>query len=207
MLQHIQHNSLSRLSLVIFALALLPACAKKIGAMAEKIAVFEDAKENISVRVHCIDADESKARFGKNLLSYGYQPLSLTVYNDSDDALLFRASSIDLPLETGYDTAKSAHTPTLAYTAVPAYLAGLFFWPALIPVAGAGFWMMSNNQQLTRNVAAQSFEGDMGVEILPYDRMSKVLLVKSGNLPPSFSLHLFNIHKKIFIPFTIAIKD
>lgn len=198
---------MSRFSLIILFLALLPACARKIASLTEKTEVFQDSKENIIVRVHRIDGDESKARFGKNLLSYGYQPLSLTIYNDSDDALLLRASSIDLPLETGFDTAKSSHTPTLAYTAVPAYLAGLFFWPALIPVAGAGFWMMANNQQLTRAITAQSFEGDMGVEILPYERMSKVLLVKSENLAQSFSLHLFNIHKKIFIPFTITIKD
>lgn len=206
MLQHIPMNYISRF-LIILCVVLLPACAKKIEEITAHKAIFQSAKDDIIVRVHKIDSTESRARFGKNLLSYGYQPLQFIIYNDSDDALLMRASSIDLPLEASYSVAHAAHTPTLAYTVAPAYLAGLFFWPALIPVAGAAFWMMSNNQTLTQKVAAHAFEGDAAVEILPYERMSRVLFVKTDNVPQTFSLHLFNIHKKTFIPFTLDLKD
>lgn len=206
MLQHIPKNYISRF-LLIPIIILLPACAKKIEEITHQKAIFQSSKDDIIIRVHKIDAKESRSRFGKSLLSYGYQPLQFTIYNDSDDALLMRASSIDLPLEASYSVAHAAHTPTLAYTVAPAYLAGLFFWPALIPVGGAAFWMMSNNQTLTQKVMAHAFEGDAAIEILPYERMTRVLFVKKDNLPSAFSLHLFNIHKKTFIPFTIDLKD
>src|SRR5579872_1938683 len=145
---------LSRAGKLVVGICLLfsvSGCSKRWVREAKQTPYFQEQKEHVVVRVAQLDADDCKRRFGKNLLSYGYQPLVLTIYNDSDDAFLLRASSIDLPLESAYDVAQISRIPIVAYTAAPAYAAGLFFWPALIPVIGAGMYMASCN----RTVAAK----------------------------------------------------
>ena len=185
----------------------LPGCSKKTASKRPTGYRYTETREQVELKVLKLDSDDCHKYFGKNLISSGYQPLSLTIYNDSDDALLLRASSIDLPLENADSVARAAHIPTLAITLVPAYFAGVFFWPALVPVAAAGFFMASSNHALDNKVAAFALESDHAVEILPYERITRTIFVATDVSADEFSLHLFNVHKKSFIPFTVDFKD
>lgn len=189
----------------LFCSLALPACAKKAAKRAGGDR-YAETREQVELKVIKMDEDDCQKYFGKNLIAKGYQPLLLTVYNDSDDALLLRASSIDLPLETASTVASSAHIPTIPLTLIPAYFAGLFFWPALIPVAAAGFFMAASNHTLDTKVDAMSLEADHAVEILPYERVTRTIFVDSDASIDEFSLYIFNVHKKSFIPYTVDFK-
>lgn len=198
----------SRLGLGLVAASLLvglSGCNKRWVRPSSKTPSYQETKDNIIVRVAQLNKADCKRRFGKNLLSYGYQPLLLNIYNNSDDALLIRASSIDLPLESAYEVANIVRLPVFAFTAAPAYAAALFFWPAIIPVIGAGMWMGAHNRSVAQKLQQIALEGDQAIEILPYERMQRVLFV-SAAAPDTFCLHLFNMHQKTFIPFTITIQ-
>lgn len=193
-------------SLIIIGLTcslLLPACTKKGAKQRTGTDRYVETRDQVELKVLKMDADDCYKCFGKNLISKGYQPLLLTIYNDSDDALLLRASSIDLPLEPASTVSSAAHIPTIPLTLIPAYFAGLFFWPALIPVAAAGFFMAMSNSTLDNKVDSAVLEADNSVEILPYERISRTLFVDSSISVEQFSLYIFNVHKKSFIPFTV----
>jgi hypothetical protein len=202
-------RSFSSLVIVgMFCALALPACTKKMGGKQRAGGDrYTATRDQVELKVLKMDADDSHKYFGKNLISKGYQPLSLTIYNDSDDALLLRASSIDLPLETADTVASTAHIPTIALTLIPAYFAGVFFWPALIPVAAAGFFMAASNHTLDNKVGSSALEADHAVEILPYERVTRTIFVANDTSIDEFSLYIFNVHKKSFIPFTIDFRE
>ncbi len=166
--------------------------------------VYEQTRDNVTITATKITGKEVKRQFGRNLVAYGFQPIAITLYNDSDDALLLRASSFDVPLERAQTVIETVQIPTLWYTVVPACYAGIYFWPALIPIAGAGYWMSSRNTSMANKVQAQVFEGDNAVEILPYEQLTKVIFVRNEGYQDEISFHIFNMHKKSFVPFTVS---
>jgi len=166
---------------------------------------YQETKEGVSLRVRMVSPKESRERFGANLIYRGYQPLTLTIYNNTDDALLLRASSIDLPLERAKNVARSAHLNTFAITVAPACFSAIFYWPALIPVIGSGLWVASRNRTIMRKTKFSSLEGDAAIEILPHERVCRDIFVKVDAFSHFFSLHLFNVHQKSFIPFNVGL--
>lgn len=170
--------------------------------------VYEIERDNLTVHATKVTAKESKKHFGKNLIKYGYQPIIIELYNNSDDVLLWRASSFDKQLQTSGKVYEDTKIPTLQITGYSALLAGIFFWPALIPVAGAGLWMASKNIQVSQAIETQILEGDIAFEILPYEYTRKVIFLQEEILNPNatnkITFHLFNLHQKSFIPCTIT---
>lgn len=185
----------------------LPACTKKAGKQRPGGYLYVETRDQVELKVLKMDADDCYKYFGKNLIAKGYQPLLITIYNDSDDALLLRASSIDLPLETATTVSTASYIPTLPLTVIPAYIAGLYYWPLIVPAFAAGFFMAASNHKLDVRVDAGALEADHAVEILPYERVTRTIFI-AGDVPVhEFSLHVFNVHKKSFIPFTVDFKS
>ena len=154
-----------------------------------------------------MSALHSQEEFGVNFLSYGIVPILLTVDNQTSDVLLLRGQSIHASLQDPYTVAQMGHYDTLLLTTSSSYLSFLFFWPALLPSLGAGAYMSHANRTLTNTVCSQGFADEDSLDILPYEQISRVLFLSAHDFTANFRMHLFNVHAKTFVPFTVALQE
>jgi hypothetical protein len=163
------------------------------------------APGTIHVTAHKMTSKECSKIFGKNFISYAYQPITLTIYNDSDDVLLLRSASINMPLEQADTIIDATKHPVFWTTSLTTFLSAIYFWPAIIPSLCLGMWMKWNNTKLANKVSHGLLEEDMAIEILPYEQATRTFFVASHAVPDSCNFHLFNIDQKTFIPYNIAL--
>lgn len=148
---------------------------------------------------------ECKKTLGKNLLKYGYVPLSIQIYNDSDDVLFFRASTFTVPLEQIDDVLFRVSHDAVLTTYLTVAASAIYFWPAIIPSVGLGAWMTWDNARVARKMREEVIEHDTTFQIFPYEKISKTILISAGSCPGQGMFTLFNLHKKTFVPCTFAI--
>jgi hypothetical protein len=166
--------------------------------------IFEKVADNVMVQVAQLNGGESKNYLGADYLKLGYQPMLLTIKNNSGDELLLRGSAIQLPLQTRSEMAQLAHYDTFFWTTTTGYAAFLFFWPALVPVAIGGSYMAWSNNTVSRKVYMSVLEYADACEILPYDHLERILFVNQSQLTNSFFMYLYNVNKKQFVPFSVS---
>lgn len=173
----------------------------------------DQSQEPVALKVHpAINASvrplerlECKKILGKNIIKYGYIPVSLEFYNDSDDVYLFRAASIPCPIERVNDVLNAVCHQALLTTYLTVGLSAIYFWPAIIPSIGLGAWMAWDNNRVAQKCAREVIEKDSSFEILPYERVQKVIIVHASACPVEGTFTLFNIHTKAFVPCRFAI--
>ena len=66
--------------------------------------------------------------------------------------------------------------------------------------------MSHANKTVTHSVCSQGFADEDSLDILPYEQVSRVLFVSAKDFVSNFRMHLFNVHAKTFVPFTVALE-
>lgn len=192
------------LSFIMVVLVTVAGCARKAPAVKRTDNAYSQTRDNVVLSVEKLDRKECRKLFGTNVLRRGYQPLRITVCNDApDEVLLLRAVSLDLPLVPASLVAERAQIPVLNVVFAPAYLSALFLWQGLIPVAALGIWLAHHNQQIAQAVTTKVLDGDRAIEILPFERMTRICYVPVALPLDEFSLHIFKMQEKSFVPFTV----
>jgi hypothetical protein len=166
---------------------------------------FHGVKDNVEVNVRTLDKHDCKKTFGRDLDACGYQALQLTLFNNSKNTLLLRASDIRLPIERVTTVTENSRFGTMFYSLPSACIAALFFWPALLPMAGIGAWMSHKNHRLVKTLYAMGFDNKDTVELLPFESVSRMVFVANDALPNKFLMRVYNINQKSFIPFAVTV--
>jgi hypothetical protein len=188
----------------VLLLSILGGCGPRVKKQRPLTYQCQQEQNGVEVAVEMLTKSQMKELFGVDFLNYGFVPLSLTINNKTSDALLLRGQSIHLPLEEPYRVAEAAHYSTLSTTLLTTYLSVLFFWPAVLPSLGGGYYMSRTNAAITHSVCEHGLADDDSLDVLPYEQATKVVFVPVDSFTPQFRMHLFNVHEKSFIPFTIA---
>lgn len=91
----------------------------------------------------------------RNVIAQGYQPIHITMANNSEKTFHFDPMNISLPTAPYYQVADLVHTSTkgrvLGYG-----IASLVFWPFLIPAVVDGLGSAEANKQLDIDFANKS---------------------------------------------------
>lgn len=191
---------------VFFIVLVCSGCAKKdLNHHNVASAIYTERRQDVLISVSRLNAQESCNQFGRNLIKFGYQPYTITITNESDDQLFFRASSIDLPLVSASDMRQNTGYSCVGLSIVPLYLAALYAWPLVFPVLGAGVWIAIRNKQVKEKIHEQFLGEDKAIEILPFERISRTIFVPLYELQDQFNLHIFKRDTKTFVPFTIRL--
>lgn len=191
---------------ILSSLIIMAGCVRRVPTASVGMhAQYVEKRDNIELRVERLDVTQTREQFGRNLIRYGYQPIRVTVFNESDDQLFLRAASIDLPIAHMRDVYTTTEVPMLGYMALPAYAAALFAWPLLIPIVGLTGWMGVKNYNVKSAIRKQSLGADKALEILPFERITRMIFVPVDATSDAFSLHLFNVHDKAFVPFNVKL--
>ena len=145
-----------------------------------KLISFSQTQENVQLLIKPIDKYESRKKFGRNALKRGYQPLSITIENDSDTYYILHPWYIGLSIESPKKVAKAMYHPiTLAAVSMIAIgaLGVQWFTPLAICISGSipiCIYLQYLNKNIKRAVMKDSI--DRGVEsivIPPFGNLTR----------------------------------
>src|SRR5690348_7450023 len=100
MKQEIFHYT-TRLCVCLIALSLLSGCFfRKSKLKPEPISYsYEHEQDGVQIKAEIMSTRQLRENFGVDFLEYGIVPITLTVDNQTSDALLLRGQSIHIALE------------------------------------------------------------------------------------------------------------
>ena len=131
------------------------------------------------------------------MLKWGYQPVQLTIENQSPDPYLVNPESIGLPLVSPKKVAGKFSGSSLP-GALGLKIAGFIFWPFSIPSTMHGIKTLQSQQAIKKDLTVKSVKEEI---IAPYSTMNRVFFVESKKYKDSFSVTLINqetLESKIF---------
>lgn len=160
---------------------------------------------SVSTTVRPLNRLESKRTLGKNIIKYGYVPVTIEFYNNSDDVYLFRASTLNLPIEKKSDVLDAVSHNAFWITYLGVGISAIYFWPGIIPSVGVGAWMSYRNTVVARKFEQNVIEKDSSFELLPYERFQKTIILHASACPAQGTFSLFNLHTKEFVPVNFAL--
>lgn len=149
---------------------------------------FSEDEEGLEVSYKKLTEEESKAYLSRNLIGKGFQPVHITIQNNSPNTYEIAPSSVSLPLASAKDVAfeftKSAIPRSIGFK-----IASFFFWPFMIPSTIDSIKTYKTHQSMKKNFAAKAVKDEI---ILPYSTVHRVLYVPIEEFSDTFSIALVN---------------
>ncbi|OGB83551.1 hypothetical protein A3F66_05995 [candidate division TM6 bacterium RIFCSPHIGHO2_12_FULL_32_22] len=162
---------------------------------------FEEEQNNIFVKVKKLQPEECSEIFGINTIKCGIQPIILFIRNNSNNIIYFSPETTALPLVAPYHVAKKCHWKNLEISGISSYLAILYQWELLIPIACCSYFMKDKNTKITDSISQYAINSWDSIKILPSETLNKVIFVENINCPKSFRLAIFSKDTKETINF------
>jgi len=177
-----------------------PETPQFVGSIAEP---FREKGVHISAKIY--DGKESKAYLDRNLLHVGFQPVQVTVQNNTEDTYILSSEGVEVNSSTSSEVAGSV-TRTAIPRSIGFKVAGLFFWPMIIPGTIDSIITFKSHLQMKKDYHAKSIKNE-GELLPPYSTVHRVIFLPSNEIPEEFTLHLQNQKSNQFLPFNVKINS
>ena len=149
---------------------------------------FERAEEGITVSYKTYTSKESRAYLNRDLVSRGYQPIQVTIQNNTSHVYSLSPRDVSLPLAKPATVAMSI-TKEAIPRAIVYKVAGFFFWPLMIPGTIDSIQTFRTHLNLEHDFAAKSIKRE---NVPPYATIHRILFVPKKGYQEDFSLVLRN---------------
>ncbi len=155
-----------------------------------KVSAFApvDASEasGVFITSKAYTVEESKKYLDRDLQSRGYQPVQVTIQNNTSDTLLYNTDSISLPSENPKKIAmkitKSAIPRAIGYK-----IAGFLFWPFMIPGTIDSIRTFKSHKFMKKDFAARAIKEEA---IAPYSTMHRMIFVPMADFQETYTVEL-----------------
>jgi len=175
------------LVLAIGSLLLLSGCAKYM-AMPLPNLNHAESKQGVSLEHKALNLAECKTYLGRDLLKKGYQPLHISIANNTNRSYTITPSSFSMPVANGDVVAQKAHTNTtgraVGYGTAAVLSCGLFAIPAIVDGIGSA----KANEQLEMDYSAKMLRLD--TVIRPQSSLNGIVFVPRGAYNGDFTITL-----------------
>jgi hypothetical protein len=200
--------------LFLTALLLLPSCIQKKPDLSHGLSRlqnfykpdFEEEQDNIYVKVKKLTDSECSDILGVNPIKYGIQPIIIFIKNDSNNIIYFTPECTGLHLIAPHEVSKRCHWKNLEISGLSSYLAILYQWELLIPIAYCSYYMRDKNTKITQSISEHAINSWDAIKILPLETLNKIMFVEILNSPSSFKICIFNKDKKESLNFYAKLK-
>ena len=145
---------------------------------------YSETKEDVTLSVKKLSSGDCKRILDRDVIKQGYQPIQITIKNDTKKYILFSSQGIGLSTVPAQEVAEKAHTSTVG-RATAYGVAGLVFWPLLIPAIVDGVSSSGANQELDRDFNAKTAGQTV---IQPYASHNGLIFVPLSE----FKIHLIS---------------
>ncbi len=151
-----------------------------------EFATYSENIENVTLAAKALSKEESKKYFDRDIIGKGYQPVLMTIINDSNRHILFSPEGVSLPVISSQEVAEKVHTST-AGRATAYGVGALFLWPLVIPAIVDGVKSSQANTQLDRDFSEKNIEQ---MVINPYSTHNGVIFFSNKEYQESFTVKL-----------------
>lgn len=135
------------------------------------------------------NSSASKKYLDNDLLSYGYQPIQITVQNNTENTFLFSKKGIDLPTASSKEIVSLITLGALP-RAIAFKIVSFFFWPFIIASTIDTIRTLKIHGRLKRDFEARSVKENKEA-IPPYATVHRVLFVPIKEYRSSFKKNVF----------------
>ncbi|NGX47273.1 MAG: hypothetical protein K1000chlam3_00646 [Chlamydiae bacterium] len=169
-----------------------------VGSIAEP---FKEKGVHVSAKVY--DAGDSKAYLDRDLLQVGFQPIQITIQNNSEKVFALSNQGVEIPIAES-KTVAGYVTRAAIPRAIGFKVAGLIFWPFLIPGTIDTIVTFNSHMKMKRDYHAKSIKDEE--EILPpYSTIHRVIFLPTNQTLEDFTLYLKDQKTNQFYPFQVYI--
>jgi hypothetical protein len=165
-----------------------------------EFAAFSETKSGITLSVKKLNSGDSKRILNRDVIKKGYQPIQITINNDTKKYILFSNQGVSLPTVPAQEVADKVHTSTVGRAATYG-VAGLFVWPLLIPAVVDGVGSAQANEQLDRDYNAKVMDQ---MVIQPYGNHNGLIFVPVSEFQDSFEVILVDRETKEKISYRVT---
>jgi|GEM_PF-545152 len=134
--------------------------------------------------------EESKKYLRKDLVSKGYQPVQITIQNNSANEFSLSSGSVDLPTaEPSKIASKMMHSAIPRSLALRA--ASLVFWPFIFPSTIDSIVTLKNYKLLKHDLQSKLVKKEV---VAPYSIYNRVVFVPVSEFKGSFDVTLIELN-------------
>lgn len=154
-------------------------------------------QEGLKTAVKFFDARESKKTFGVSKLYKVYQPIYIVIDNRTKNTYQFKKGMINKQSIPSEEVAKECNFSTVG-RATSYGVAGLFFWPLLIPAVVDGVGSSNANQRMEDDYMYKEIKDE---RIVPNGLLNGVLFIDKMKDGEELTIRLQNVESdeiKIF---------
>lgn len=189
--------------LLLFTFISFYGCAsyqpKPLPNLQPEFATYSESIENVTLACKALSKEECKKYFDRDILGSGFQPVQMTIVNDTENAVLFHPDGVSLPVCPPEEVAEKCHTST-AGRATAYGVGALFIWPLAIPAIVDGVKSHEANKELDRDFSEKNIEQ---MVINPYTTHNGVIFISNEDYQESFTVRLLNRETKQKLEFHI----
>lgn len=153
-----------------------------------EFAPYSENIENVTLASKALSEGECKKYFDRDIIDKGYQPVQMTIINDTDNSILFHPDGVSLPVCPPEEVAKKCYTST-AGRATAYGVGALFLWPLAIPAIVDGVKSHEANTELDKDFGEKNIEQ---MVINPHTTHNGVIFISSEEYQESFIVKLVN---------------
>ncbi len=143
-------------------------------------------ESSLEYKQHVFSSHDCATFLDRNTKQEGYQPIHITLMNNSKRSLDFSLRSFNIACVPAEEVAESVHTDTIARAAGYG-IAAVFMFPFVIPAIIDGIGSAQANQHLDSDFAAKALHDQV---IRPYSTLNGLIFVPYGSDTDEISLIL-----------------
>jgi len=159
----------------------------------------------VSVKAKVLSQKETQFYLKKDLHSHGYQPIWITIQNDTEKSYLLSEDGVDLPNSSSSQVAMRVSASSIPRS-IALKVAGFFFWPFMIPSAIDGILTFHSHLNMRSSFYAKSIK-EIDEEVLPHSIVHRVLFVGHDQKIDSFTVYLKESSGKKYLPLPITLNS
>lgn len=186
-------------------LLILPSClGRKLAHFPRSgSAICMQEQEGLKLKLNRFNAAEVQDYFGADLVSEGYLPLHLHIYNGTNSRYILKATTMEFPVISPRKVLKFLHHDVYTFSWVGSYYSIILLWPALSIVIPAAFAMHKNNREITENLVEKTLKRYDVIEIKPYETVNRFIFTCEEELPPIANISLIEQETHSLLTFQI----
>ena len=176
--------------------------ASSLSRLDASFAPYAEEIDQVNLAARKLTVADTKKYLDRDVIAKGYQPVQLSIDNQSNMHIVFSPNRVSLPCARPEEVAQKVHTST-AGRILAWGIPGLFIWPFLIPAVVDGIGSSNANKKLDADFAAKSF-GETVVQ--PKSFHEGLIFVPTASFTESFTVTLMDRDTKDTMPFQVTAK-
>ncbi len=157
-------------------------------------------EQGVTVIVKAFTKSDSLKYLDRDVLAQGFQPIQITVQNDTNRYLLISKDGIDLNLATDQDVANTVETSTVGRSTGYG-VAAVFAWPFAIPAIVDGVKSHNANNSLISDYRQKTINQQV---ILPHTKFTGIVFCPMASYKEAFSIKLIDRDTREAIKFNVS---